>query len=305
MLADGRNLPSGTNDAGGTKELESCTTSEIHEAINVSCSNPTLEISPRPRLNNKVAIITGATSGIGRATAIRFVEEGAHVIITGRRRELGVQIEAILNNGSSHRRCIYVQADHTKVEDCQKVVKVALEEFGGRIDVLFNNAGIVTSGTAETTTEEVWNSTFNINVTATWRMSQLVLPHIRRQSGGGVIVNNGSDWSIVAGKNALAYVMSKGAVGMMTKQMALDYARDGVRINAICPGDTFVDRWIERGDFSSRSDEVAIQSASEFIPMGRFGSPQEIANAVLFLASDESSYITGHLLVADGGHTAN
>jgi NAD(P)-dependent dehydrogenase (short-subunit alcohol dehydrogenase family) len=99
--------------------------------------------------------------------------------------------------------------------------------------------------------------------------------------------------------------MSKGAVGMLTKQMALDYARDGIRINAICPGDTFVDRWIERGDFSSQSDESAIRSASDFIPMGRFATPEEIANTVLFLASHESSYITGHLLVVDGGHTAN
>jgi meso-butanediol dehydrogenase/(S,S)-butanediol dehydrogenase/diacetyl reductase len=282
--------------------------SEVHDpkTNNIQCSQCTLEPSKRLRLSNKVAIITGATSGIGRATAIRFVEEGARVIITGRRRELGVQVESLLNGGRDGRRCCtYVHADHTKVEDCQKVVEIALKQFGGTIDILFNNAGIVTSGTAETTTEEVWNATFNINVTATWRMSQICIPHMRRQPGGGVIVNNGSDWSVVAGKNALAYVMSKGAVGMLTKQMALDYARDGIRINAVCPGDTFVDRWIERGDFTSRSDESAIRSASDFIPMGRFATPEEIANTVLFLASHESSYITGHLLVVDGGHTAN
>jgi len=253
------------------------------------------------RLKNKVAIITGATSGIGRATAIRFAQEGANLIITGRRSELGKQVECMLNNISNDNcRCIYVQADHTVYEDCQKVVNAALQEFGGKIDVLFNNAGIVTNGTAETTTEEVWNATFDINVTATWRMTKLVLPYMKQQKSG-VIVNNGSDWSVVAGKNALSYVMSKGAVGMMTKQMALDYARDGIRVNAVCPGDTFVDRWIEQGYF----DGTSIQEASDFIPLGRFGTPDEIANCVLFLASDESSYVTGHLLVVDGGHTAN
>ena len=137
-------------------------------------------------------------------------------------------------------------------------------------------------------------------------MCQLVLPQMKKQCKG-VIVNNGSDWSVVAGKNAFPYIMSKGAVGMMTKAMALDYARDGIRVNAVCPGDTFVDRWMEKGYFEG-SDPVkiedAIQEASEYLPMGRFGKPEEIANAVVFLASDEASFVTGHLLLVDGGNTA-
>jgi meso-butanediol dehydrogenase / (S,S)-butanediol dehydrogenase / diacetyl reductase len=255
------------------------------------------------RLKNKVVIITGATSGIGKATAIRFAEEGASLVLTGRRLSLGKSVEAECRQKGV--RCVFVEADHTKEEDCRKVVDAASKEFN-RIDILFNNAGIVTKGTADTITDEVWQNTLNINVTAVWRMCKLVIPHMKKQ-GKGVIINNGSDWSVVAGKNALPYIMSKGAVGMMTKAMALDYARDNIRVNAVCPGDTFVDRWMEKGYFENSTPvklEEAIKESSAYIPMGRFGKPEEIANAVLFLASDESSFVTGHLLLVDGGNTA-
>jgi NAD(P)-dependent dehydrogenase (short-subunit alcohol dehydrogenase family) len=255
------------------------------------------------RLANKIAIITGATSGIGKATALLFADEGAALVITGRRSTLG---EAVANEiRSKGVGCVFVEADHTKLEDCQRVVDAAIKEFG-RIDILFNNAGIVTSGTAETTDEKTWEDTLAINVTSVWHMCKLVLPHMKKQ-GKGAIVNNGSDWSVVAGKNAFPYIASKGAVGMMTKAMALDYARDNIRVNAVCPGDTFVDRWVEKGYFEG-SDPVTVEEAmkesSAYLPMGRYGKPEEIANAVLFLASDESSFVTGHLLLVDGGNTA-
>jgi NAD(P)-dependent dehydrogenase (short-subunit alcohol dehydrogenase family) len=257
------------------------------------------------KLSGKVAIITGATSGIGKATALLFAEEGADLVITGRRAELGHRLESAINGTGRHTRCLFVETDHTRAEDCSRVVERTLAEFD-RIDILFNNAGSVTSGTAETTSEEVWNETFAINVTAVWRMSKLVLPQMRRQ-GGGVIVNNGSDWSVVAGTDAFPYIMSKGAVAMMTKSMALDYARENIRVNAVCPGDTLVDRWMEKGYFE-RSNPVTIEEAmresSAYIPLGRFGKPEEIAKAVLFLASDDSSFVTGHLLLVDGGNTA-
>jgi meso-butanediol dehydrogenase/(S,S)-butanediol dehydrogenase/diacetyl reductase len=255
------------------------------------------------KLKDKTAIITGGTSGIGKATALLFAEEGANLIVTGRRSELGKTVEAECRQRGV--RCVYVEADHTRLEDCQRVVDAALKEFD-QIDILFNNAGIVTKGTADTTSEDVWQDTLNINVTAVWHMCKLVIPQMRKQ-GKGVIVNNGSDWSVVAGKNALPYIMSKGAVGMMTKAMALDYAREGIRVNAVCPGDTFVDRWIEKGYFEGSDPvtmEEAIKESSEYIPMGRFGKPEEIARAVLFLASDDSTYMTGHLLLVDGGNTA-
>jgi NAD(P)-dependent dehydrogenase (short-subunit alcohol dehydrogenase family) len=255
------------------------------------------------KLSGKTAIITGATSGIGKATALLFAEEGANVVITGRRAELGQGVvEQIRQRGG---RSVFVQADHTQAEAPSHVLERTLTEFGG-VDILFNNAGIVTKGTAETTSEEVWNATIAINITAVWRMSRLVLPVMRAQ-GGGVIVNNGSDWSVVAGEDAFPYVMSKGAVGMMTKAMALDYARANIRVNAVCPGDTLVERWLESGYFEGADPvtlEKAMQEASAYLPMGRFGKPEEIAKAVLFLASDDSSFMTGHLLLVDGGNTA-
>jgi NAD(P)-dependent dehydrogenase (short-subunit alcohol dehydrogenase family) len=128
-----------------------------------------------------------------------------------------------------------------------------------------------------------------------------------KKQGKGVIINNGSDWSVVAGKDAFPYIASKGAVGMMTKAMALDYARQNIRVNAVCPGDTLVDRWIEKGYFEGSNPvkvEEAMQESSAYIPMGRFGKPEEVAQAVLFLASDDSSFVTGHLLLVDGGNTA-
>jgi meso-butanediol dehydrogenase/(S,S)-butanediol dehydrogenase/diacetyl reductase len=255
------------------------------------------------KLSDKVAIITGATSGIGEATALLFAEEGARVVITGRRAELGARVEAEIRQKGG--RCVFVQADHSQADDCSRVIERTLAEFG-RVDILFNNAGIVTKGTAETTPDEIWNETIAINVTAVWRMCKLVIPIMKKQ-GNGVIVNNGSDWSVVAGKNAFSYIMSKGAVGLMTKSMAIDFARENIRVNAVCPGDTFVDRWLERGYFEysdPASLEEAIKESSAYIPMGRFGKPEEIAKAVLFLASDDSSFVTGHLLLVDGGHTA-
>lgn len=255
------------------------------------------------KLSDRVAIITGGTSGIGKATALVFAEEGADVVITGRRAEFGQRVvEEIRQRGG---RGVFVHADHTQANDCSRVVEQTLTAFG-RVDILFNNAGIVTSGTAETTTDEVWNETLAINLTAVWRMCKLVIPIMKKQ-GKGVIVNNGSDWSVVAGKDALPYIASKGAVGMLTKAIALDYARENIRVNAVCPGDTLVDRWMEKGYFEKSnpvSVEEAMKESSAYIPMGRFGKPEEIARAVLFLASDDSSFMTGHLLLVDGGNTA-
>src|SRR5512133_347745 len=203
------------------------------------------------RLAGKVAIITGATSGIGRATAILFAAEGAALVLTGRRVALGESLAAQLDSPAS--RCIYAQADHTRMEDCERVVEAAVQQFG-RIDILFNNAGIVTSGTAEDTAEDVWDRTLAINVTAVWHMCKLVIPHMKRL-GGGVIVNNGSDWSVVAGRDSFSYVASKGAIAMMTKAMALDFAAAHIRVNAVCPGDTLVERWLEK-DYSEDLDPV-------------------------------------------------
>lgn len=254
------------------------------------------------RLAGKVALVTGGTSGIGEATVRLFAQEGATVAFTGRREERGQVVVSKVEAAMG--RSLYIPADHTSEEDCRRVVERVMAELG-RVDILFNNAGIVLDGTAEATTEEDWAYVLALNVTAVWRMSKLVLPHMRDQ-GGGVIVNNASDWGMVGGQQAVAYCTSKGAVVQMTRAMALDHAAEHIRINAVCPGDTFVERWVERGYYADSGAILpkAAMASGEDLPMGRVGRAEEIAAAVLFLASDDSSFMTGTTLVVDGGNTA-
>lgn len=254
------------------------------------------------KLEGRVALITGGTSGIGKATAFLFAQEGAEVIFTGRRQDLGKSLEEEIRGKGG--KATFLTADHTKLDDCRLVVEKT-RLLHGRIDILFNNAGIVVSGTAENTSEETWAKTLDLNVTGVWRMCKFVLP-IMRQQGGGVIINNASDWGIVGGKEAVAYCTSKGAVVQMTKAMALDHARENIRVNAICPGDTYVERWETEGYFegSGGVERMEISASGESIPMGRVGRAEEIAKTVLFLACDDSSYITGTALLVDGGNTA-
>ena len=255
------------------------------------------------KLSGKVAIVTGGTSGIGKASVMLFADEGAQVVFSGRRAQLGLDLETQIRERGG--QALFVETDHTKVEQSAHMVASCLQAFG-RIDVLFNNAGIVTKGTAETTTDEDWTQTLTLNVTAVWQMCRLVIPELRKV-GGGTIVNNASDWAVVGGKGALPYAVSKGAVAQMTKSMALDHAAENIRVNAVCPGDTLVERWLEKGYFE-HSDAVTLEEAkaesAAYLPMKRFGYPEEIARAVLFLASADSSFVTGHLLLVDGGNTA-
>lgn len=255
------------------------------------------------RLTGQVALVTGGTSGIGRATAQLFAAEGAQVVITGRREAHGRKVvEEITEAGG---KAVFICADHAALEDCSRVITELIAAFG-RLDILFNNAGIVVNGTAEATTEETWQRVLDVNVTAVWRMSRLAIPHMRKQ-GKGTIVNNASDWGLVAGEAAVAYCMSKGAVVQMTKAMAIDHAREGIRVNAVCPGDTYVERWGEKGYFDSAkpiSLEEANEDSGSALPMGRVAAAEEIAQAVLFLASDASSFVTGTTLLVDGGNTA-
>lgn len=265
------------------------------------------------RLRGKVALVTGGTSGIGQATVEAFVREGASVAFTGRRAELGTELATRLG-GAEAGTVVFIVADHARPEDCARCVKETLDAFG-RIDILFNNAGVVLlDRTAEQTSEDEWDQVMRLNVTGVWRMCKEVLPVMRSQ-GAGSIINNASDWGLVGGRDAVAYCTSKGAVVLMTKAMALDHAHEGIRINAVCPGDTFVTRWVDRDrervlepdeDPATVSDaEVEMRlKISHEIPMHRVGEVKEIASAVLFLASDESSFMTGVALPVDGGNTA-
>jgi meso-butanediol dehydrogenase / (S,S)-butanediol dehydrogenase / diacetyl reductase len=247
---------------------------------------------------NRVVLITGGTSGIGEATALGFAAKGAKVAITGRRKEYGEKV--VTNIQDKGGEALYISADHLMSDDCSSTVTKVMKVWGS-IDVLFNNAGVVTHGTAETTSEETWQLTMNLNVTAVWRMSKLVLP-IMRAKGKGVIINNASDWGLVGAKDALAYCTSKGAVIQMTKAMALDHAREGIRVNAVCPGDTLVERWHEQGYF--KDNEVSLESLGEALPLGRVADTKEIADVVVFLASDAASFMTGVAVPVDGGNTA-
>ena len=202
----------------------------------MTASHPPAEHSGK--LEGKVALITGATSGIGYATAVLFAMEGAVVAFTGRRLDRGKTATAQI--GSLGGSALYIPADHTREEDCRTVVDTVGNQYG-RLDILFNNAGVVVGGNAESTTEADWALTFELNVRAVWRMSRMVLP-LMRAHGGGVIVNNASDWGVVGAPAAVAYCASKGAVIQMTRAMALDHARENIRINAVCPGDTLVER---------------------------------------------------------------
>jgi NAD(P)-dependent dehydrogenase (short-subunit alcohol dehydrogenase family) len=247
------------------------------------------------RLKNKVALITGGTSGIGKATVELFAAEGAKVAFTGRRKQLG-------NELAEQTGGFFIQADHRLMEDCQRAVAESVSRYG-RIDILFNNAGIVVTGTAETTSDEDWDDTMLLNVTAVWRMSKLVVP-VMRAHGGGVIINNASDWAFIGAPAVVAYCTSKGAVVQMTRAMAIDHAGENIRINAVCPGDTFVDRWLKEGFYRTSGGVSEAEARKSDLPMGRVAETIEIARAVLFLASDDSSFMTGTALLVDGGSTA-
>jgi meso-butanediol dehydrogenase/(S,S)-butanediol dehydrogenase/diacetyl reductase len=244
------------------------------------------------RLGGKVAIITGGGSGIGKAIAQAFAREGAMVVIAGRDSKKLEQAAAEIGE-----ECLAVSADVSKTSDVQRLVDTALGKFH-RINVLVNNAAVLLPGTAESLSEEDFDQTFNINVRGLWLLSRAVLPQMRA-AGGGSIINIASVLSLLGARNRVAYSASKGAVMAMTKAMALDHAAENIRVNCICPG-IVATEMVAR--FSL--DENALRQRVAMHPMGRFGQPEDVASAAVFLASDESGWTTGSVLTVDGGYSA-
>jgi len=250
-------------------------------------------------LTGKRALITGGASGIGKATALLFAREGAAVAVVDLDVEGGRRVVSDVQREGG--RAIFVRADVTQSGDCQNAVQRTVSALGG-LEILFNNAGIIRRATVTELSAEEWDRVMAVNVKSVFLMSRYAVPVMAR-AGGGVIINAASGWGLVGGPRAAAYCASKGAVVLLTKAMAIDHGPQNIRVNCICPGDTDTPMLREEARQLGQSEERFLQEAAER-PLQRIGTPEDIAQAVLYLASDVSSYVTGTALVVDGGGLA-
>jgi len=250
------------------------------------------------RLNDKVALITGAASGIGRETALLFAQEGADVVVVDVDDKHGREtVEAVEGKGG---KAHYVHADVSRAGDCREMIAAAEKQFG-KLNVLFNNAGIMHSQDDDviSTEEKIWDLTMNINAKGVFFGCKYGIPALRR-AGGGSIVNTASFVALLgAATPQIAYTASKGAVLALTRELAVVHAREKIRVNALCPGPLRTELLMKFLDTEQKRQRRLVH-----IPLGRFGEAREIAQAALFLASDESSFITGTEFLVDGGITA-
>ena len=252
------------------------------------------------RLENKVALITGGTSGIGEGTAALFAREGAKVAITGRNVDRGNAVVAkVVKHGG---KAIFIRTDVRLAAECRRAVDETVRAFG-ELHILFNNAGVFYPHTILDCTEEEWDLQMDINLKGTFLMSKAALPGMIEQRGG-VIINNSSGWGLAGGDSAVAYCASKGGVVLLTKAMAIDHGRQGIRVNCICPGDVDTPMLPEDARMRGLRWEDYLAGCANR-PMGRIGTTDEIAKAALFLASEDSSFMTGAALVVDGGGLAD
>lgn len=244
------------------------------------------------------AIVTGATSGIGEAIARTLAGQGYALLLVGRRQAEGTALSDSLSaNGPPAR---FLAADLSDRAAPDAIVGAALDTFG-RVDVLINNAGMLTLGRAEDTSDDAWDQVMDVNLGAVFRLSRAALPALKAQ-GGGSIVNVASDWALTGARGAVAYAVSKAAVAQLTRCMALDHAAEGIRVNAVCPGDTDTPMLASGLSGAERAARLATYGAQ--VPMGRVGSPEDVARVTAFLVSDAAGYMTGTLIPVDGGMTA-
>ena len=249
-----------------------------------------------PRLANKTAVITGAGSGIGRACAIAIAREGANVVLVGRRKPRLEETAQACSNAA-----LVVSADISTQSGIDTVIADTLSRFG-TINVLLNNAGVLHIGTAEQITEAQWDETFNLNVRGLWLFSRSVLPAMRK-GGGGSIINMASVLGINGARNRASYAPSKGAVVLLTKCMALDHGHENIRVNAICP--SFIETELTAEVLSKAPDPQAVRrDRIAAHPLGRLGEPEDISGLAVYLASDESAWVTGATFPVDGGYLA-
>jgi len=252
------------------------------------------------RLDGRVALITGGTSGIGRATAVLFAQEGARVTITGRDETRGAQaLEEIRAAGTDG---LFVRSDVRVAANCERAVRETLAAFG-RLDVLFNNAGVYVANDVVACDEDEWDLQVDTSLKGAYLMSRAALPHMIER-GSGSIVHCSSGWGLVGGAKGAAYCAAKGGMVLLTKAMALDHGPQRNRVNAVCPGDTETPMEVEDARNQGMTWDEYVTWTSSGRPIPRMGRPEEIARAVLFLASDESSFITGAALPVDGGGVA-
>ena len=248
------------------------------------------------KLNGRVSIITGGNSGIGRAASLLFAREGSRVVIAGRNASRGKEVVDAIKKG--HGEAMFVKTDVSRSSDVRRLVDTTMAQFG-KIDVLFNNAAISPVGTVLETSEEEWSEVIRKNLTGTFLCTKYVLPHMIKRKRGAII-NTGSINSLMAMKREAAYDASKGGVLMLTRAVAMDFAEFNIRVNCICPG--AIDTPMLRDILSQTPDPAAAEaSLVKMHALGRLGSPDEVAQMALFLASDDSSFVTGAAMPVDGG----
>ena len=247
------------------------------------------------RLENKVALISGGARGMGAAEARLFASEGAKVVIGDVLEEEGRQTEAQINEAGGD--CLFVRLDVTNEANWQEAVATTVARFG-KLDILVNNAGIFRTERVEETSAELWDQVMEVNAKGVFLGTKHAIPEMRK-AGGGSIINISSGLGLVGSAGSAAYGASKGAVRLFTKSAAIQYAQDGIRVNSVHPGIIETPMTAEMlAEQSTRQERLARY------PLGRFGRPDDIAYGVLFLASDESSFMTGSELVIDGGSSA-
>ncbi len=251
------------------------------------------------RMTGRTAVVTGAASGIGRATAVLLAAEGASVVVADLDAAGAGATAAGIEAAGGRARA--VNADVTDSEACRQLVDIATTEFGG-LDVVVNSAGIIRRADVVGTSEQDWDAVMAVNVRSIFLLGKHAVP-VMAAAGHGSIVNIGSGWGLKGGGNAVSYCASKGAVVNMTRAMAIDHGPAGIRVNCVCPGDT--DTPLLRSEARQLGlDEAAFLLESAERPLSRLGTPDDIARAVLYLASDDASWVTGSILVVDGGGIA-